>query len=53
MVTYIINTVPHQELKPLHTWHHLSWFLFGFSICEVLDLMIIFTAIPSSSKTIF
>jgi hypothetical protein len=42
-----------RELKPLYTWHHLSWFLFVFSLCEVLELLVIFTAIPSSSKTVF
>jgi hypothetical protein len=24
-------------LKPLHTWHHLSWLLFGYYPREVLD----------------
>jgi hypothetical protein len=37
----------------LLTWHYLSWFLFGFSLCEVLELVVIFTAIPSSSKMVF
>jgi hypothetical protein len=37
----------------LHNWHHLSWFLLAFSLCEVLELVVIFTAIPSSSKTVF
>jgi hypothetical protein len=27
--------------------------LIGFSLCEVLELLVIFTAIPSSSKMVF
>jgi hypothetical protein len=45
--------VSFRELKHLHTWHHLSWFLFIFSLCEVLELVVIFTVIPSSSKMDF
>jgi hypothetical protein len=37
----------------LHTWHHISWFLFLFSLCEVLELLVIFTVIRSSLKTYF
>jgi hypothetical protein len=45
--------VSFRELKPLHTWHHLFWFLFGFSLCQVLYIVVIFTVIPSSSKMDF
>jgi hypothetical protein len=38
----------------LHTClHHLSWFLFGFSPCWVLVLVVIFMTSPSSPKTDF
>ena len=38
----------------MHTWHHhLSWFLFGFSPCWVLVLVVIFMTRPSSPKTDF
>ena len=33
--------------------YHLSWFLFGFSPCWVLVLVVIFMTSPSSSKTDF
>jgi hypothetical protein len=36
----------------LHTWLHLSWFLFGFSLCEVLDLVVIFTTSQAHQKWI-
>ena len=26
------------EIKPLHSWHHIYWFLFGFSLCEFWSL---------------
>lgn len=42
-----------RELKPLHTWHHLSWFLFGSSPYMVLVLVVIFMTSLSSSKTDF
>jgi hypothetical protein len=47
------RTIIQRELKSLHTWHHISWFLFGLSLCEVLELLVIFTVIPSSLKTEF
>ena len=48
-----LDRIVRRELKPLHTWHHLSWFLFGFPPCVVLELVMIFTASSSSSKTDF
>jgi hypothetical protein len=33
------------------TWHHISWFLFGFYPCEVLGLVVISMTSSSSSKT--
>jgi hypothetical protein len=35
----------------LHTWHHLSWLLFGFYPCEVLELVVILMTSSNSSKT--
>jgi hypothetical protein len=37
----------------LHTWHHLSWFLFEFYSCEVLELVVFSITSSSSSKTEF
>jgi hypothetical protein len=37
----------------LHTWHYLSWFLFGFYPCEILELVVFSMASSSSSKTDF
>ena len=41
------------EVKPLHTWHIISWFLFGFYPCENLELVFISMPSSSSSKTDF
>jgi hypothetical protein len=42
-----------RELKPLHTWHYISWFLFDFYSCEFLELVVISRISSSSSKTDF
>ena len=42
-----------RELKPLHLWHHLSWFLFGFYPCGNLELVFISVPSSGSSKTDF
>jgi hypothetical protein len=38
-----------RETHTLHSWHHLSWFLYGFYPCEVLELVVILMKISSSS----
>ena len=35
---YRLGHIVRGELKPLHPWHHLYWFLFGFSLCEFCSL---------------
>jgi hypothetical protein len=36
----------------IHTWHHI-YYLFGFSICGVLEFVVIFKISSSSSKSDF
>jgi hypothetical protein len=47
------NRIIWRELKPLHTWHHPSWLLFGFYPCEVLEIVVILMTSFSSSKMDF
>src|SRR4051812_44506783 len=35
---YRLGRIIRGELKPLHPWDHLYWFLFGFSLCECWSL---------------
>src|SRR5664279_3024209 len=42
-----------RELKHLHPCHHLSWFLFGLSPCEVLVLVVFFMTSSSLTKMDF
>jgi hypothetical protein len=42
-----------RELKPLHTWNHLFWILFGFYPCDVLELVVISMTSSSSSNCVF
>ena len=52
-MTEYLDHIVRRELKPLHHWHHLYWFLFGSYHGMVLVLVVLVMTRPSSPKTVF
>ena len=48
-----LDSIVRRDLKPLHPWHHNSWFLFDLYRCVVFVLLVFFMTSSSPSKTRF